>query len=729
MAWTVLSAAYKACYRMFKYSWCSFFCCQPFIAQKSHDENIGRLVDVMNDTLGFIHEAESFKKIESHKQIIMNIMQQTMECGYFIRDYSKTKDFGKFIHIMKKWRSVMISLPGRRAVKSLVSDVDSKVEQFCSKFNELKLALQNRIIVQTKISVFRVLETVESTSSYYFLSLWLSFRTLHIYAGAEITLGDMPYAEGARYNSKKGCLPGTRKEIIEEIVDWVNNDAEDVPRVFLLSGMAGLGKSAIAHSLAHLFDGFGRLGSSYCFDRANQAKLRPDNLFSTIARDLADLDLERKSTLCQVIHGKTALRNTRAPHEQFESFILQPATELTSIGPLLIVIDALDESGDKESRQAILAILSNKAADLPSNFRILITTRAEQDILNALDKRKHIVFKDMDTVDPTSTMHDVFHFVHTQLDDISDLERRWPNNEWCRLLVEHSEGVFQWASTACRFIRGDGEEGLDPADQMDVLLSSTSRSTHLDLLDHLYTGILTQKFKTENATRMRRFKSIMGMVMVSREPLSMSSLKKLCYEEGAVGLIIRPLGPLLSGVADESFPVRPLHTSFRDFLIDKDRAGIFFIDVSEHHRNLALSCFRVMRTELRFNICGLKTSYHHNNELMTHHARNESAITAHLSYACRFWTDHLIITKFDKDLGEEVREFLHMRLLFWLEVLSLEKATTIASKGLVSIVEWSKVILFISMYFFQPLREMFTRTARSLRLRSMPRNLSPHSEV
>jgi hypothetical protein len=59
-------------------------------------------------------------------------------------------------------------------------------------------------------------------------------------AGAEIALSDMPYARGARYDAKKGCLPGTRRELIEEITEWVNSDAEDVPRVFFLSGMAGL---------------------------------------------------------------------------------------------------------------------------------------------------------------------------------------------------------------------------------------------------------------------------------------------------------------------------------------------------------------------------------------------------------------------------------------------------------------------------------------------------------
>jgi hypothetical protein len=279
----------------------------------------------------------------------------------------------------------------------------------------------------------------------------------------------------------------------------VNSDAEDVPRVLLLSGMAGVGKSAIAHSLAKLFDGLGRLGSSYCFDRANQAERRPDNLFSTIARDLADLDPEWRSTLSQVIHRKTALRNTRAPREQFEQFILDPATDLTSVGPLLIVIDALDESGDEESRQGILSILANKAAELSSNFRILVTSRAEQDIIDSLCDKPYVASKRMDTVDSSSTTHDISCFVQTRLGDVRSLERKWPNNDWCRLLVEHLECVFQWASTACRFIRGDGAKGLDPVDQMDVLLSSTSRSTHLNCLDQLYSEILKRNFQIENS--------------------------------------------------------------------------------------------------------------------------------------------------------------------------------------------------------------------------------------
>jgi hypothetical protein len=518
-------------------------------------------------------------------------------------------------------------------------------------------------------------------------------KVANLYADAEIALGDMPYATGARYDPDKGCLPGTRTEVIDEITNWVNSDADTVPRVFLLIGMAGTGKSAISHTLARLFDDFGRLGSSFCFDRAHQAERRPDNLFSTIARDLADLDIERKSSLWKLIEGKTALRKTRSPREQFEKFILRPSKDLVSFGPILIVIDALDESADAPTRQALLAILADGTANLPSNIRILVTTRAESDILDAFHGLQHVTSRYMDT-NTVSTNHDISLFVRTQLRDVAGLERKWPGNSWCDLLVQHSEGLFQWASTACRFIKGIGKGGLDPVEQMDILISSTSLSTRLNHLDQLYSEILMRTFETENATCMRRFRSIMGVVLVAREPLSISSIKRLWGdgdEVSAVDLIIRPLGSLLSGVADESSQIRLLHTSFRDFLMDSDRSGLFYIDASIHHRCLALLSFRLMNATLQFNLCQLDTSYANNSELMEHHALNKDAITPHLSYSCRFYADHLLVTIFDGDVADQVREFLHTRLLFWLEVLSLIKGVTIALTSLSSIVEWSKV--------------------------------------
>jgi len=63
------------------------------LAQKERDEAINHLVEVMNSVYSFIQEAETLSYIESHRQIVAVIAQQTTDCAYFIRDYTINKNF------------------------------------------------------------------------------------------------------------------------------------------------------------------------------------------------------------------------------------------------------------------------------------------------------------------------------------------------------------------------------------------------------------------------------------------------------------------------------------------------------------------------------------------------------------------------------------------------------------------------------------------------------------
>ena len=49
--------------------------------------------------------------------------------------------------------------------------------------------------------------------------------------------------------------------------------------------------------------------------------------------------------------------------------------------PVLIVLDALDECGTPELRRNLLDVLRDRLSSLPANFRILITSRPEEDIV------------------------------------------------------------------------------------------------------------------------------------------------------------------------------------------------------------------------------------------------------------------------------------------------------------------------------------------------------------
>ena len=504
----------------------------------------------------------------------------------------------------------------------------------------------------------------------------------------------MPYAKGARYDPDKGCLPGTRQKIIGEIVQWVNSPNDGTaPRLFFLSAVAGYGKSAVAHEVARQFDELGRLGSSYCFDRADQTNRHPGNLLSTIALDVADLDPHWKKSLCDVVMGNRSLRTTRSPTEQFVNFILEPAKALTTIGPIVIVIDAFDESGETSFRKPLLEVLARRAADLPTNFRILITARPEKDILKALSDKQCIRYRHLDDIDKSSNEHDISLFIETMLSGIPNLELEWPNNAWCCMLVGKADGLFQWASTACRAIK-DGEGGVLPSEILTRFYKLTSG------LDELYIEVLRQSFDPNNPIVMFRFQSVMGRILVTKEPLSISAHLALCCgsDDGELIKLVTPsLGSLLSGVHQSDIPVRARHTSFFDFLADKTRSKFYYVDASQQNLTVTFSAFRVMKKELRFNICGLETSHLRNTDVSDLTTRVTNTILPHLSYVCRFWADHLNATAHDTEILEELRDFLHHRLLYWLEVLSLTKFINIASGMLRVVLDWnevSKVTLF-----------------------------------
>lgn len=492
----------------------------------------------------------------------------------------------------------------------------------------------------------------------------------------DLDLNDMPYAASAGFDPAKKCLDGTRVEIIDEIFLWASSTEDNGKNVLLLTGFAGTGKSTIAHSVAHRFRALNRLGSMFCFDRAKPADRHPRNIFRTIARDLADLDVNWRKLLSPHVKTREA-RTTDSPVTQFNEFIWAPSQGLTSsqdaliVGTVLIIIDALDECAKWGERSVLIDILSARTADLPSNFRILITSRGEEDIEAAFRDKPHV--HQLRTSDITSTDKDVEVFVRNRLQSLSG-NAKLDMEDATKWLTRSAEGLFQWANTACRFIQG--ERGADPAEQLQKLKLVVSRQellTELDALDKLYSNILFETFSMEKPEVQKRLKTVMGWVVAAREPLSKSSLRELGRLSGAdpngnaVDLIIPSLGSLLSGVDDEHLAVVPLHTSFRDFLQKH-----YCQDISHHHRELAIGTLQTMIDGLCFNICQLESSHIPNAAVVGLHERIKNSISIPLSYACRFWADHLDQVKYDAELTNKVRSVIMSdRVLYWLEVLSL----------------------------------------------------------
>ena len=378
-----------------------------------------------------------------------------------------------------------------------------------------------------------------------------------------------------------------------------------------------------------------------------------------------------KSALWEIVKDDQALRTSQSPLEQVERLIVEPSRVLDTVGPLVIVIDTLDESGDPGSRRQLLRTISKQIIQnsFPFNLHFLITARPEDDILTAFPPSSHVVLKQMSDIPRDLVDGDIEKFILHSLHQYIELESSWPGGGWVRLLVHHSQHLFQWASTACNFIEGEGTVGLDASERLDKLLRAANTDGGHSL-DKLYYAVLSQLF-TSDDTR-ERFRTVMATVLMLNEPLSLASLTALLGGSLNIRPIIKPMGSLLDGVLDEEKPIRPLHTSFRDFLLDETRSSAFHVEtLPQHSLVLGRALLACMRNMLRFNMCNLKDSRIRNAAIPGLPNRINKTIPPHLAYSCLYWMHHLQHIDCNPDLLNEVTLFFKAFLPYWLEAISL----------------------------------------------------------
>ncbi len=313
---------------------------------------------------------------------------------------------------------------------------------------------------------------------------------------------------------EKGCLPGTRTAFLDFIGNWVNDPTSE--RTLVLFGQAGTGKSSIAHEIARRFDKMHRLTSSYIFLRKERSAGEAYHLFTTLARDLSDR-YPSFNALGRVIKDNTSLRlRTRDYPTLFKSLILEPLEDLHFVGPILVIIDALDESGDVIGGNGLHKFLAKNLSRLPSNFRVLITSRPEDGIESAFVGVQSVRIKHMDDFElAAKTQDDILTFLRTMLSEEVNL--------YCDALATKAEGLFQWAAVACGYI-------LDPPEFFDFsrikciehLLKPMVDHRRPDPLDELYEEVLQGYFRHQGAQRL--FRSVMGQLIAASEPLSIRSL-------------------------------------------------------------------------------------------------------------------------------------------------------------------------------------------------------------
>jgi hypothetical protein len=118
-------------------------------------------------------------------------------------------------------------------------------------------------------------------------------------------------------------------------------------------------------------------------------------------------------------------------------------------------------------------------------------------------------------------------------------------------------------------------------------------------------------------------------------------------------------------------PVRLLHLSFRDFLLDpkKKDSSRFWIDDKATHRKIAIRCLEIMYCTLKKNICNLPDEGTQRAEVDAHSINRY--LPSELQYACRYWAQHLAQSEDPFTELDNALPFLEKHFLHWVEALSI----------------------------------------------------------
>ncbi|KAI5892000.1 WD40 repeat-like protein [Schizophyllum commune H4-8] len=479
-------------------------------------------------------------------------------------------------------------------------------------------------------------------------------------------LEHLPYAPHVQPGSSKRCQPGTRVILLDEIVDWAYSP--NSTRGFLLSGAAGTGKSAIANSVAENLASRGVFAPFFAFDRSSQDR-KAHQLYPTLAAYL----------LCRCKRYQQALRTqeanrlvTRDIQDQYTRLFDEPIRAHTILEPVVIVIDALDECPDAGNdgllRRVLLETLRTCLLDdqLPRNIRILITARPDKDIQSVLMHKN------------TALAERPIHNVEGTKDDIRAFVKKKLEGEEAAELADEvataSQSLFECAATLCRELTGVNRPKTIQLrhDLVQRVLHSGGRALY-----ESYRGILEAHLDVDSMACMSSYRQLLACIFAVRTPQTRAVLQEI-----AAGLqstndimdILKGLGSLLTGTTANGYdPIRPLHTSFRDFVLDAEASGPFAItsEFAAADSQLALACFGIMgrpKSGLRYNICDLPSPFVYKKDVENLDELLSKHVSLGLRYACREVSVHLSHSRLDsKDLVTALMAFLQGPFLFWLE--------------------------------------------------------------
>ncbi|XP_028412084.1 uncharacterized protein LOC114534810 [Dendronephthya gigantea] len=290
---------------------------------------------------------------------------------------------------------------------------------------------------------------------------------------------------------------GTRKWLFDKLSSWFGSEES---RVLILTAGPGVGKSVLSAKLCELFRERGQLAAHHFCDFRNSDSSNPQRILQSLASQMCDNVEGFRDKLTEIIrreHSRDSLSDA------FRVLLNDPLHALDRHDPMLIIVDALDESKTDEKSE-LLELISERFCELPDWIKIFISSRPELQVRKILEHLHPWEIRP----DDEDHNHDIELFVRHSLPNLYGYS--------IRSVISKCEGSFLYAYYLVSEFKEKGV-GIEP-DLNDYILNGIS-GYYEKQFKRLKIGL--QHFKQDASCLLN---SLINVVAVSKEPMPIKIL-------------------------------------------------------------------------------------------------------------------------------------------------------------------------------------------------------------
>ncbi|KAH8092488.1 hypothetical protein BXZ70DRAFT_456460 [Cristinia sonorae] len=585
------------------------------------DQHIHKLLSALETSYAFVAAVKHGAKSKETSNHIIALLRQTIECMVFIINY--------------------IGPDCDASEPSLVIDM---VDAFIERLHLLQVSRWEQKTVADPLLTYRSPKSITDSVHEPFRRLLKRFRAR------------IPDFDASTIPTP--CTAGTASDKLREI-----SSALLMPqcRILYLCGPQGSGKTAVASSLVNLLSGQARLMARFFGSRSSSLLI-----LHHLVSQLVAFDTRLARHIGESLQAQPKILMEPFSH-QFSALFVAPLRALPAEGPVVILLDGLDQCGADMRRELFHSTLREQLNLIPSFVRFFITTRlSSSELLSDVDIGGAADRKEVTLMDLSYSHEAVMSFLRGRLRDVGDhfwgvdFDPSWPALSDVRELAVRAKRHFLWAVIACDIVDGD-----DPASRLDQVLRLGQKCS----IDDLFTWALNNAVKDEKTGEiLKAFQDVFGVLLGAEHVLPRTTFDDIVSS-------MNPASRISSAAIVQRFPfaftevpykynhIVRIHPSFGDYLTNPSRCldPTWRIDRHTYRHAMVIRFLSDLPSQIAdyIGVYGV-------------HKWIEMDQDSYIRHACRYWVDYLSgqSLRGDHAVGGLLLRFMLLSFHDWFALMS-----------------------------------------------------------